>query len=104
MRYRSSTIDKKNKKINFGLIYPFLFIVILSLAGYYHLSIKNINYDLKTTKIPSLEKRIITIQNSIAVENKNNRFIKRNSIKNKAKEMGMIKADYSNIIDVWWND
>ena len=104
MKYQGSKINKKNRNINFSLIYSFLFISIISLAGYYYLNIKNINYDLKNNKIPALEKRIITIENSLAVETKNNKYIKRNFIKEKAENLGMIKAEHSNIIDIWWNN
>ena len=103
MNYRNSSINKKRKNTYFIFIYLFLFIFIFSISGYYYLNIKNNIYDLKIHKIPKAQKRLDKIQNSIAVENKNNSNLKRNFVIKKAKELGMIKSNYSNIIDAWWN-
>ena len=103
MNYRSVGINKKRKNTNFIFIYLFLFIAIFSVSGYYYLNIKNSIYNLKIYKIPKTQKRLDRLKNSIAVESKNNSDLKRNLIKIKAEELGMIKSSYSNIIDAWWN-
>ena len=102
MNYRSTVINKKKKNTQFILFYSFLFIVVIAVSGYYYLNIKHSIYNLKTNRIPTLKKQLNIIKNSIAVENRNNSNLIRNSIKVKAEELGMSKAEYSNIIDVWW--
>ena len=105
MIYRTVGINKNQKytKFNSNLFYSFLFIIIISFSTFFYLKIKNEIHNLKTQAIPITNKRINTIQNSIAVEIKNNTNLKRNFIKIKAEELGMVQADYFNIIDVWWN-
>lgn len=102
MIYRNEKINKSNKYTSFRLIYVFLFIISLSFSGYYIIHTKHNIDNLKTKKIPSLKNRIIKIKNSIAVEHKNNSILKRDLVKLKAKDLGMVKSKYSNIIDVWW--
>ena len=109
MSYRNSSVNKERKNIRtldkttFIFIYLFLFIVIFSVSTIYSINIKNNIYDLKIYEIPKSQKRLDKLQNSIAVENKNNSDLKRNFAIKKAKELGMIKSNYSNIIDAWWN-
>ena len=101
MKYRSVAIDKEKKNTKFVLIYPFIAIISIFIVLLIH---TNSQVEvLKTTEIPALKKRLDITKNSIAVENKNNSDLIRNSIKIRAEELGMIKAEYSNIIDVWWN-
>ena len=101
MKYRSVAIDKEKKNNKFILIYPLIAIISIFIVLLIH---TNSQVEvLKTTEIPALKKRLDIIKNSIAVENKNNSDLIRNSIKIRAEELGMIKAEYSNIIDVWWN-
>ena len=103
MNYRNSSINKKRKNTYFIFIYLFLFIAVFSISGYYYINIKNSIVDLKIYEIPKSKKRLDKLQNSIAVENKNNSDLKRNFVIKKAKELGMIKSNYSNIIDAWWD-
>ena len=101
MKYRSVAIGKKNITTNFILIYSFIAIISISILLLIH---TNSQVEvLKTIEIPALKKRLNTTKNSIAVENRNNSNLIRKFIKIRAEELGMIKADYSNIIDVWWN-
>ena len=105
MNYRSVIIDKKIKstKFNSTLFYFILFIVAISFSIFLTINIKHEIGVFSNEKIPALKKRIKTIKNSIAFESKNNSDLKRNFIKIKAKELGMVQADYSNIIDIWVN-
>ena len=104
MSYRSVLENKKKKQVNSTLIYFFVFMLVISFSGYCYLKIKNNIYNLKNHNIPALKKRITNLNNFIAIENNNNNSFKRNLIRIKAEELGMIKADYSDIIDAWWNE
>ena len=105
MNYRNVIIDKKTKstKFNFTLLYFIFFIIVVSFSTFLIINIKHKTGVFNNEKIPALKKRIKTIKNSIAFESKNNSDLNRNFIKIKAQELGMIQADYSNIIDIWVN-
>ena len=101
MKYRNEGINKKKKNINFILIYSFVAFIFISI-----LIIINIDnrINVLTKEIPLLNTKLNNIENSIISENKNRNTWKRfNSIKKRVEKKGMISANESNIIQVWWN-
>lgn len=101
MKYRNEGINKKKKNINFILIYSFVAFIFISI-----LIIINIDnrINVLTKEIPLLNTKLNNIENSIISENKNRNNWKRfNSIKKRVEKKGMISANESNIIQVWWN-
>ena len=101
MKYRNEGINKKKKNINFILIYSFVAFISISI-----LLIINIDnrINVLTKEIPLLNTKLNNIENSIISENKNRNNWKRfNSIKKRVEKKGMISANESNIIQVWWN-
>lgn len=101
MKYRSVAISGDKKKSKFILIYSFITVISISTAILIYT--KNNIDRLKTKEIPLLKSRLNTTNNSIAVETRNNSNLIRTFIKTRAKDLGMVKADYSDIIDIWWN-
>ena len=101
MKYRNEGINKKKKNINFILIYSF--ITFVSIIIFFVINIDN-RIDVLTKEIPLLKTQLNNIENSIISENKNRNDWKRfNSIKKRVEKKGMISANESNIIQVWWN-
>jgi len=100
MKYRNEGINKKKKNINF-IIYSF--IAFASITVFLVIYINN-KIDVLTTEIPLLKTKLNNIENSILSESKNTNNWKRfNSIKKRVEKKGMISANESNIIQVWWD-
>tara|TARA_B100001142_G_scaffold4020_1_gene4163 strand:+ start:1504 stop:1821 length:318 start_codon:yes stop_codon:yes gene_type:complete len=101
MKYRNEGINKKKKNINFILIYSF--VAFISISILFIINIDN-RINVLTKEIPLLNTKLNNIENSIISENKNRNDWKRfNSIKKTVEKKGMISANESNIIQVWWN-
>ena len=96
---------KKNQKVSFNTSYIYLLFFLISTLSTLFLNIFITNkLESKNKQIVSLNSKIEILKNSIAVEKKNNSTLKRNSLKNKAKELGMLRASHQDIIDIWWKE
>ena len=87
--------------INLNIIYFILFLFLASLSIFYIINLKNKIIDLRTNQIPLVLQNINSIEAQKVISYKDNDQLLRNHIKNKAKNFGMIKADYSNNIIQW---
>ena len=100
----SISYNNRNKS-NFSKLdnrYLFIsFLPILSLIVGLIIFINNRSEQLKLNKIPSIEKKIKTLNDRkiIALKKKDNLI--RNHIKDQAKKNGMIKANFSKNIIKW---
>ena len=100
----SLSYNHRNKSNHSKLSNRYLFISflpILSLIVGLIIFINNRSEQLKLNKIPSIEKKIKTLNDRkiIALKKKDNLI--RNHIKDQAKKNGMIKANFSKNIIKW---
>ncbi len=95
---------KKNQKVTFNKSYIYLlfFLITILSASFLNIFLTN-KLESNNKQIVSLSSKVEILKNSIAVEKKNNSTLKRNSLKTKAKELGMHRAKHQDIIDIWWN-
>ena len=77
------------------------FLPILSLIVGLIIFINNRSEQLKLNKIPSIEKKIKTLNDRKIIAQKKKDDIIRNHIKDQAKKNGMIKANFSKNIIKW---
>lgn len=77
------------------------FLPILSLIVGFIIFINNRSEYLKLNKIPSIEKKIKTLNDRKIIALKEKDDLIRNHIKNQAKKNGMIKANFSKNIIKW---
>jgi len=87
--------------IDIRLFYFFLFLLLTSFSIFYTINIKNKIYDLTNNQIPLILKKINTLKDFKIAEQANKDRLLRKHIKNEAKNLGMIKADYSKDIIKW---
>tara|TARA_B100001123_G_C14314980_1_gene632874 strand:+ start:174 stop:482 length:309 start_codon:yes stop_codon:yes gene_type:complete len=87
--------------IDIRLFYLLLLLLLVSFSIFYTIHIKNKNYDLTTNQIPLILKKINTLQDFKIAEQANKDRLLRSHIKNEAKNLGMIKANYSKDIIKW---
>ncbi len=87
--------------IDIRLFYFLLLLLIVSFSIFYTIHIKNKNYDLTNNQIPLILKKINILQDFKIAEQANKDYLLRNHIRNEAKNLGMIKANYSKDIIKW---
>ena len=87
--------------IDIRLFYFLLLILLISFSIFYTIHIKNKNYYLANNQIPLILKKINILQDFKIAEQASKDRLLRNHIRNEAKNLGMIKADYSKDIIKW---